>query len=72
MKVIIRYWMGGAGVVTDQQVVLLRQRRMERKTQQTSAVLVAYDGPLSVRDPVYPFGPKKWTPGRMARNGLGS
>ena len=26
------------------------------------SLLVAYDGPLSVRDPVYPFGPKKWTP----------
>ncbi len=45
MKVIIRYWMGGAGVVTDQQVVLLRQRRMERKTQQTSAAMAG----MSVR-----------------------
>ena len=35
----IRYRMGGAGVVTDQQVVLLRQRRMEGKTQQTSAAM---------------------------------
>jgi hypothetical protein len=45
MKVIIRYWRGGAGVVTDQQVVLLRQRRMEGKTQQTSAAIAG----MSVR-----------------------
>ena len=45
MKVIIRYWMGVAGVVTDQQVVLLRQRRMERKARQTSAAMAG----MSVR-----------------------
>ena len=55
MRVIIRYWRGGAGVVTDQQVRLMRQKRMEGKKQQTAAAMAR----MSVRSA------RKWERGPL-------